>query len=351
MTIPDGITAIYGLFSGCKELRKVTLPKNLLTIGGETFNNCSALAEITIPESVIRIGSNAFNNCSALTEITIPSKVEEIGYSALQNCTALVTVKCKAIVPPVATGYFTNGIDLNHCTLYIAPFTIDAYRAAENWNKFYIMKPLNEPVKNIYVKRPMTFDLLSEDNAVLQDNPNMAFDYTNSNNYGNDVNVGQLSASGDGTLSAGVFTINNLLGSRSNMSSYYGNSRNDIRPTLINNAENMRADSVLCLMKFEKDTWHFISFQYDVQMSDIVGLNGTDFAIRQYNSAKRAAAGETIDTNEASANWEDVPADGVLLAGKGYIIQVANNSSGGVPVAQHRDKEPSVHIGRCHRAA
>lgn len=327
MTIPDGITAINNLFSGCSNLRKVTLPKNLLSIGNETFSRCSALAEITIPESVTEIGSNAFNSCSALTELTIPSKVEKIGYGALQSCTALVTVKCKAIVPPVATSNFTNGIDLNHCTLYIAPFTIDAYRAAENWDQFYIMKPLNEPVKNIYVKRPMTFDLLSEDNAVLQDNPNMALSYNRPNNYNSDINVGQLSASGDGTLSAGVFTINNMLASRSTSVSYYGGSRSDIRPTLINNAENMRADSVLCTMKLEKDTWHFISFQYDVQMSDIAGLNGTDFVIRQYNSAKRAAAGEATETNEASANWEDVPADGVLLAGKGYIIQVANNST------------------------
>ena len=244
MTIPDGITAINNLFSGCSNLRKVTLPKNLLSIGNETFSRCSALAEITIPESVTEIGSNAFNSCSALTELTIPSKVEKIGYGALQSCTALVTVKCKAIVPPVATSNFTNGIDLNHCTLYIAPFTIDAYRAAENWAQFYIMKPLNEPVKNIYVKRPMTFDLLSEDNAVLQDNPNMALGYNRPNNYNSDINVGQLSASGDGTLSAGVFTINNMLASRSTSVSYYGGSRSDIRPTLINNAENMRADSV-----------------------------------------------------------------------------------------------------------
>ena len=90
----------------------------------------------------------------------------------------------------------------------------------------------------------MTFDLLSEDNAVLQDNPNMALSYNRPNNY-NNITVGQLSASGDGTLSAGVFTINNILASRSTSSSYYGNSRSDIRPTLINNAENMRADSVL----------------------------------------------------------------------------------------------------------
>lgn len=358
IAVPQTITVLENnVFSSCKQLQKVTLSPTLRTIGSCTFQNCSALSEIVVPESVTTIGENAFSgcsalssitlpetltkigsyafsNCSALTELTIPSSVEDIAYGILQNCSGLLTVKCKAIVPPLATGSFTDGMDLNHCTLYIAPFTIDAYRDAQYWNEFYIMKPLNEPVKNIYVKRPMTFDLQSGDNAVLQDNPNMTLDYNIDNDYwGSSVknSVGQLTASGDGTLSAGVFTINNYFYRRSynsineNNGIYYSNDR---RPTLVNNAENMRADSVLCKVKFETNTWHFISFQYDVQMSDVYALNNTDYVIRQYNSAKRAAAtGDQTDQTGASSNWEPVPADGVLQAGKGYIIQAANNTT------------------------
>ena len=358
IAVPQTITTLENnVFSGCQQLQKVTLPATLRTIGSNTFENCTALSEIVVPESVTsignyafsgcqalssitlpetltKIGSYAFYNCSALTELTIPSSVEDFGYSTLQNCTSLLTVKCKAIVPPLATGSFTGGMDLNHSTLYIAPFTIDAYRDAQYWNEFYIMKPLNEPVKNIYVKRPMTFDLQSEDNAVLQDNPNMTLDYYIDNyNWGSSAknSVGQLTASGDGTLSAGVFTINNAFYNRSynsineNNGIYYSSDR---RPTLLNNAENMRADSVLCKVTFEKNEWHFISFQYDVQMSDVYALNNTDYVIRQYNSAKRAAAtGDQTEQNDASSNWEDVPADGVLQAGKGYIIQAANNTT------------------------
>lgn len=358
IAVPQTITVLENnVFSSCKQLQKVTLSPTLRTIGSCTFQNCSALSEIVVPESVTTIGENAFSgcsalssitlpetltkigsyafsNCSALTELTIPSSVEDIAYGILQNCSGLLTVKCKAIVPPLATGSFTDGMDLNHCTLYIAPFTIDAYRDAQYWNEFYIMKPLNEPVKNIYVKRPMTFDLQSGDNAVLQDNPNMTLDYNIDNDYwGSSVknSVGQLTASGDGTLSAGVFTINNYFYRRSynsineNNGIYYSNDR---RPTLVNNAENMRADSVLCKVKFETNTWHFISFQYDVQMSDVYALNNTDYVIRQYNSAKRAAAtGDQTEQTGASSNWEPVPADGVLQAGKGYIIQAANNTT------------------------
>lgn len=358
IAVPQTITALENnVFNSCQQLQKVTLPLTLRTIGSSTFQNCSALSEmvvpeavttigdntfsgcsalssITLPETLTKIGSYAFSGCSALTELTIPSSVEDFSYSTLQDCSSLLTVKCKAIVPPLATGSFTGGMDLNHCTLYIAPFTIDAYRDAQYWNEFYIMKPLNEPVKNIYVKRPMTFDLQSGDNAVLQDNPNMTLDYYIDNYYwGSSAknSVGQLTASGDGTLSAGVFTINNYFYDRNNNNINENNGiyySSDRRPTLLNNAENMRADSVLCKVTFEKNEWHFISFQYDVQMSDVYALNNTDYVIRQYNSAKRAAAtGDQTEQTGASSNWEPVPADGVLQAGKGYIIQAANNTA------------------------
>lgn len=315
VVIPEGVSTINSsVFSNCTRLSKVTLPNTITSIGYYAFNQCTALSTINLPEGITSIGYGAFNNCVRLPEIILPSTLQSIGYDIFDGCSSLTSVKCKAIVPPTTNGDFTYGVDLNHCTLYIAPFAIDAYRAAADWSNFYIMKPLNEPVKNIYINRPMTFDLLSEDNAVLQENPNMTLDYGSSSSYYYD-NVGQLSASGDGTLSAGIFTIYHSFGRRQSPST------TDYRTTLVNNAENMRADSVVCSISFEKNRWHFISFQYDVQMSDIYGLNNTDFVIRQYNSINRATGDGT------TSNWETVPSDGVLEAGKGYIIQAANNTT------------------------
>ena len=314
ITIPETITSLNSsLFYECSKLTKVTLPNSLVSIGNYAFYRCTMLQSIDIPESVVSIGYNAFYGCKELREITIPSNVQSIGSSFISACDSIMTVKCKSIVPPTTGGNFTNGLDLNHCVLYVAPFAIDAYREADNWKDFYIIKPLNEPVKNIYINRPMSFDLQSADNAVLQENPNMTLTYNNNNNT-----VGQLSASGDGTLSAGVF---NIFHSFDNRDKSYYEYANDYRTTLVNNAENMRADSVVCTINFKKNTWHFISFQYDVMMKDIVGINNTDFVIRQYNSANRAQSDSIVANN----NWEDVAADGVLQAGKGYIIQVANN--------------------------
>lgn len=314
ITIPATITNLNrSVFNECSKLTNVTLPNSLVSIGENTFRGCTMLQGIDIPESVVSIGNNAFYGCKTLREITIPSNVQSIGYHIISACDSIMTIKCKSIVPPTTGGTFTNGLDLSHCVLYVAPFAIDAYREADNWKDFYIIKPLNEPVKNIYINRPMSFDLQSADNAVLQENPNMTLTY----NYENST-IGQLSASGDGTLSAGVF---NIFHSFDNRDKYYYDYVYDYRTTLVNNAENMRADSVVCTINFKKNTWHFISFQYDVMMKDIVGINNTDFVIRQYNSANRAQSDSILANN----NWEDVAADGVLQAGKGYIIQAANN--------------------------
>lgn len=307
IVIPAGVRALAGFaFANCPNLNTIVLPETMTKIDACALSSCTSLRSLVIPEGVTSIEGSAFESCTGLTEISLPSTLQQIGYGILQNNTSLTTVKCKAVVPPVAESQFLYGVDRNHCTLFVAPFCIDAYREAENWADFYIMKPLMEPVKNILVNRPMNFNLLSEDNAVLQDNPNMTLNYSNNG-------VGQLYAEGDGTLSAGVFYI---LHQMYNRNSYYS----DIRTTLINNAENMRADSVVCSVAFDKNTWHFVSFQYDVQMEDIYGLNGTDFVVRQYNSERRATGDGTV------SNWEPVPADGVLKAGKGYIVQAANNT-------------------------
>lgn len=310
--LPAGMSKLNpSVFRNCRNLVKVVIPGKVQSIKSSVFSYCPKISEIIIPEGVTEIGSSAFSNCTSLATISLPSTLNTIGYDTFNGCSSLMSVVCKAIVPPVASSDFTYGMDMNHCTLYVAPFAIQSYRDAQNWNAFYILKALNDPIKNLYINRPMTFDLLAEDNAVLQDNPNMVLTYGSSSNE-----IGQLTAQGDGTLSAGTFDIYHNFVRRNGYSSY-----NDYRTTLINNAENMRADSVSCRISFEKNYWHFISFQYDVQMSDIFGLNNTDFVIRKYNGQTRATGDGSV------SNWEPVAPDDVLEAGRGYIIQAANNTT------------------------
>ena len=176
MLLPNTLTTLgSNAFSECTALKKVAIPSSIKTIGQCAFSGCKNLKDISLSEGLNTIGNNVFYNCVNLLEITLPSTLETIGSDAFYGCSSLKSIKCKAVVPPAANGNFTNGMDLNHCTVYVAPFTIDAYRAASYWNAFYIMKPLEEPIRFVDIDRPVTINLLSEDNAVLQNNPNLSF--------------------------------------------------------------------------------------------------------------------------------------------------------------------------------
>ena len=76
--LPSGILANgilnNHIVSGCKRLREIVLPNDLLTLeSGDHFTNCPLLTKITIPASVTQIGSNSnlASNCSSLREINL----------------------------------------------------------------------------------------------------------------------------------------------------------------------------------------------------------------------------------------------------------------------------------------
>ena len=84
-------------FSGCTNLKTVSLPTTLKSIDNDAFNGCTSISELVIPEGVTTIGIGAFANNTSLTKVTIPSTVTAIGTTyyntgAFQNCSKLQTV-------------------------------------------------------------------------------------------------------------------------------------------------------------------------------------------------------------------------------------------------------------------
>lgn len=63
---------------GFPNLKEVTLPNSLTTIGSQVFYKDESLSEITIPDSVTNIGKYAFRNCTNLSTITLSKNMTEI---------------------------------------------------------------------------------------------------------------------------------------------------------------------------------------------------------------------------------------------------------------------------------
>ena len=68
-----------------EEIKVVSLPDGLTTIGRCAFYSCYNVTAVTIPDGVTSIGGSAFYGCTGLTEITIPDSVQSIEGNVLYN--------------------------------------------------------------------------------------------------------------------------------------------------------------------------------------------------------------------------------------------------------------------------
>ena len=108
MTIPNSVTSIgTSAFEGCSSLTSVTIGNGVTSIGYSAFAYCSSLASVTIPNNVTSINSRAFYN-TTIKSLTIGSGIQTIAsdafsYSSSANGEAPVKVIWLANTPP--SGY------------------------------------------------------------------------------------------------------------------------------------------------------------------------------------------------------------------------------------------------------
>lgn len=110
--IPASVSRIgEGLLYSCQNLTSVTFEGDKFTsLPADIFRDCRKLATIQLPAKITTIGSQAFSGCKALTEISFPEKVESIGSAAFMDCDNLLTIRVnsKTMYPTASEDVFDD---------------------------------------------------------------------------------------------------------------------------------------------------------------------------------------------------------------------------------------------------
>ena len=135
ITIPNSVETIgVNGFCGCTNLEEVTLSRAMTVIDEYTFDGCSNLIHIELPSKLQKIRGHAFNDCSKLESIILPKSMVYIGAEAFNKCDALKDIYCLAETPPKFGNY--EAFSDYSATLHVPVGSKDAYMSATYWKKF-----------------------------------------------------------------------------------------------------------------------------------------------------------------------------------------------------------------------
>ncbi len=92
--ISEDVTDIpFATFYDFANLRRVTIPNNVHTVGPCAFRGCTKLSSVVISEGVRKLEDLIFLDCKALETVTIPSSVKDISSHTFAGCNNL-TICC-----------------------------------------------------------------------------------------------------------------------------------------------------------------------------------------------------------------------------------------------------------------
>ena len=328
VTFREGLVNIgASTFSGCESIDSIVCPSTLRMIDNSGFQDCKSLNKVQLNEGLVSINANAFRNCSNLADIVLPSTLENCKGNAFRECGNIKTIEARSVLPPTTDGSCPlSYVDLTGVTLYVPSWSVGEYQLADGWNSFYTFQASNYLPQSIKVNKDFYFSLGDNDNKEYRPNISMTW----SDHEVRDANGNINHERGNLTVSSrSKLAINDFDMIFSPYAKYYldeniryNNQVNDYRTkyngtSLIVKGE-MRAENVTLNLYNYRGRWQFVTFPFDVKVSDIVPESeNTSWVIRGHSGAMRAAG-------KNDSVWVNLKADDVLEAGKGYIMHCYN---------------------------
>ena len=290
-------------FYYCGSLTSVSLPA-ATSIGSYAFDDCGSLTSVSLPAVTI-IGGAAFSDCGSLRSVALPTTLQNIGGDAFKNCSKLEDVYCHVISPLNTTAFKSTGAST---TLHVPAFSVGAYMLHDDWYTFNKIVALEGNLDKVNIISDFTLTELKG----LADKVDLSV--LSGKYYYDYCYEGHLTVSANE-----VWNVGNYLQSQANRySSDYDYDSNGCNSTLIPYNE-MTASDVTVKYYAETNRWNFISFPFDVNVSEIQYPEGTLWVIRKYSGEERAKmTGNT---------WQNITNGMTLKAGEGYILHCTSENN------------------------
>ncbi len=292
LVLPDSLVEMGNYaFQYCSRIDSVVIPSRITTIGYALFNECTRLKYVKFPDKLTTIRSYAFQSCPIDTLI-FPTTLQTIEGVAFNNNSVLKHIVCQQPTPPVLSSEPFNNVVKTTCTLEVPFWSMNMYKQALIWTNFATVIPFNKELKEIPISGPLA--LLN--NVRPTGFPNVTI-----------LSNGSLSVGGNTPLPTDRFVMEGRY-----TTSVFGN--------LINDCPAMSANTVSVKLEVYNNKWYFLSFPFDLRVSDIRTSNNALFAIRKYDGAARAQ-------NGTGGSWKTMTTDSILKAGIGYIVNANANTT------------------------
>lgn len=135
ITIPDSVTTIgdYAFQNTYNRDMSVKFSTGLTYLGISAFED-SGISGVTLYDGLEEIKQRTFYDCYDLKQVTLPSTITTIGTSAFTNCERLESFTIQAAKPPtMAAPALAN---TNDCPIYVMSDVVDLYKAKSGWSTY-----------------------------------------------------------------------------------------------------------------------------------------------------------------------------------------------------------------------